>query len=130
MSELRREELKINKYFRKFVIKYCNRIGFDEIPNNIISEIKTNEKIDFISDWNYMTTLIILVEKIFEVNEILTRDNYVRFELAKNIIYQDKGMNKLDAFNNCIYHLLTEEWDEKKPFEYDSGESYLKEDYE
>lgn len=129
MDESITEDIERNKYFRKFFLQKNKDIGFGsmEVPQTTLCEIKTIENIDFSSNWNYMIALIILIENVFKIEQIITHSNYVRFEFHNSEkSYQDKGSSKIEAFSNCIYHILTEEWDEKKPYEYDSGESYLK----
>lgn len=109
----------VNKYFKKFVIENYNNIYFakkkqQEYVNNILQR----KSIHFESDWNYLMTLVEIIEHMFSVREINIAKNYCCFEFENDIRIQDKGMSKINAIYNCCFQALTELWKEElTPFE-------------
>ena len=106
----------INQYFRKFVSHYKDYIHFDEITFRIAKQIANTPGAPFDSDWNYLMTLVQLIEVIYCRHGFISQDNYFRFELENNERIQDKGSNKMDAIYSCCHRVLKEYWkDEAAP---------------
>lgn len=126
----------INSYFREFILfsNYYKYAFINQSENQPEYEtlifIKKNQDIPFHKKWEYMMVLVLAMEDQFDFYNIETHDNYVRFKFNRNDAMQDKGSNKLQAFYGCCFGTLEKLWKEKKPpFEFDSGDSFLLDDF-
>lgn len=118
----------INQYFGKFVLQHIG--SFDEIALKIAKQIENNHNAPFDSDWNYLMTLVQLIENRYCTNGFESADNYFGFhtETCQNI--QDKGETKMDAIYSCCHRALKEFWkDEPAPFFPRGCEPFDKEDF-
>jgi hypothetical protein len=71
-----------------------------------------------------LMVLVMLIEKTFNSEQIITHDNYVGFNFSE-IDIQDKGMTKLEAFYLVCYKTLLELWKEgKAPISYKNNEPF------
>jgi len=104
----KKDEKRINKYFRGFVIQNKNAI-WENGYSDIIKEIENKKEVFFNSDWNYLMALILTIENVFNIEEIISHYNYVRFKF-ENITIQDKGSSKLEAYYIVCFKTLKEFW--------------------
>ena len=105
-----KEIYEVNKYFGKFVTQNAN--SFDDFVLKIVKQIESNPNPPFDSDWNYLMTLVQLIEEMYCRQGFISDRNYFGFhtESGKNI--QDKGETKMDAIYSCCHRALKEFWKE------------------
>lgn len=105
---------KANKYLQKFVIEHQNNIFFsDKIQQKYVISIARGKEVHFDSNWNYLMTLVEIIEQVYSVREITLQNNYCCFELDNDYRIQDKGFSKLEAIYNCCFRVLKEFWKEE-----------------
>jgi hypothetical protein len=123
-----KEQLIINQYFKKFVTKhriFSNRRNND---NRILKEIEKQKIPEFHNNWNYLMFLVSTIEKHFKISRIVSHKNYVGFEFD-DVIIQDKGSTKQDAYFLVCFKTLKELWKEGEiSLNYQNTEPFDKED--
>ncbi len=120
-----KEKKALNKYFRDFVIANKDYFYDDDPEKSTVKKIQKHENIPFHKSWEYLMVLIQLIEKKYNIKNIETQDNYVRFSLGEFDGFQDKGMTKIAAFYSCCFKTLEILWKENKtPFNYNSHEPF------
>lgn len=102
----------INRYFQKFILSSQSYCHIDEPHTNIRKNIEHLHDVPFNSDWNYLMTLVQIIENKYCRMGFASQDNYFRFELGDYKSIQDKGMTKMDAIYSCCYRTLKEYWKE------------------
>jgi len=113
------EKQEINRYFQKFILlpqNHChieNHCNIDEPHANIRKKIEQLHNVPFNSDWNYLMTLVQIIENKFCRMGFVSEDNYCRFEFGDYKSIQDKGMTKMDAMYSCCYRTLKAYWKEE-----------------
>jgi hypothetical protein len=104
----------VNNYFQNFVIEYQSDIYFsDKIQQKYVINIAQGKEVHFDSNWNYLMTLVEIIEQVYSVREITLQNNYCCFVLDNDCRIQDKGFTKLDAIYNCCFQVLNEYWKEE-----------------
>ena len=106
------DEIKIaNTYCQQFIIKNQNYIYFcDKIKQKYVNNILKGNEIHFDSNWNYLMTLVQIIEEVYSVREVRMQTNYCIFEFNNDIRIQDKGMTKMNSIYNCCLRILNERW--------------------
>ncbi|MFN3760162.1 MAG: hypothetical protein ACK4SF_13210 [Algoriphagus aquaeductus] len=100
---------KINKYIKLYFERLnINSSNFDNI-NGTILEIKTDPNPEFHKKWNYLMTLVSVLESEFQIRNIVNHDNYTRFEFDK-INIQEKGVTKIESFYLVCVNTLNKYW--------------------
>lgn len=107
---------KINAYFKDFVIenRYC--YSFDTVLEENIKKIIDKTQPTFHKSWDELTTLMLIIEEVYNVKSIITEKNYYRFEFQNNKRIQDKGSTKIDALFSCCYRTLEKYWKTEAPY--------------
>ena len=130
MFSTKLEIQKINDYFKTFVLEHRNAVSFDEILNKNIIKIETTLNVNFHNNWEYLMTLTLIIEKVYNVQSIVTEDNYFRFELTNDERIQDKGSTKIEALFSCCYQVLEKYNIEKLPYFNRGSEPFDLEDFD
>lgn len=105
-----KEKREINRYFKIFVTTHISDSYFDEPESTIMGNIKQLDEIPFDSDWNYLMTLVQLIEDLYAHRGFVSDRNYFRFELGNEEFIQDKGPTKIDAIYSCCLNTLINYW--------------------
>ena len=92
--------LLINEYFNKFLLE----------NNNEESSLKDEKSLDFYNDWNALMKLVDKIENKFLIKSIISKKNYVGFEISETNYIQDKGINKKEAYFVVCFKTLKELW--------------------
>lgn len=122
-----KEKKQLNKYFREFILEKKDYLRDEEPESKTIKRISKNETIPFHRSWEYLMVLVQIIEKKWDLKNIETHDNYVRFSTGEFDGFQDKDSTKIDAFYSCCFKALEKLWkDQKPPFNYDSHEPFDK----
>ncbi len=115
-----KEEIKaINSYFKDFVLQH-NDSFFDELLDKTIKKIETEYETDFSENWENLTALMQVIERVYNLKSIITESNYYRFEFLNDENIQDKGATKIEALFSCCYQTLKKYWSENAP-NYNNG---------
>jgi hypothetical protein len=104
----------INRYLKKFVLTYMKGSYLNEPEATIIKNMEQLDEVPFDSDWNYLMTLVQLIEDLYAHGGFVSDRNYFRFETGKYQHIQDKGINKMDATYSCCVQALIKNWKEEK----------------
>ena len=110
-----KEKKLLNKYFREFILANKDCFWDDEPESKTIKKISKKDTIPFHSSWEYLMVLVQIIEKKWDLENIETHDNYVRFSFGKFDAVQDKGSNKIEAFYLCCFKILEKLWTDQKP---------------
>jgi len=120
-----KENKLLNKYFREFILANKDYFSENTIESKTITKIAKNESIPFHKSWEYLMVLVQIIEKKWDLKNIETHDNYVRFSTGEFDGFQDKDSTKIEAFYSCCFKTLEKLWkDQKPPFKYDSQEPF------
>lgn len=120
-----KEKQEINRYFKIFVTTHMSGYYFDEPEATIIKNMEQLDEVPFDSDWNFLMTLVQLIEKKYCYQGFVSDRNYFRFEIEDHRFIQDKGPTKMDAIYSCCLNTLINYWkEEKAPFFYQGGEPF------
>jgi len=120
----KKDQIEINKYFRNFVIQYKDVISFEANSYYIIKEIESKKELDFCNNWNYIMVLVLIIEKYYGINQIVSHDNYVGFKIENDTI-QDKSFSKLCAYYLVCFKTLKKFWKQGDfPFSYENTEPF------
>lgn len=103
---------KINRYFKKFISSNKRSAYFEEPEATIIKNMEQLDEVPFDSDWNYLMTLVQLIESMYCHHGFISDRNYFRFDIPKDRSVQDKGPTKMEAIYSCCYQALNENWKE------------------
>ena len=114
MNDTRSKEIyEINQYFHKFVSQHKDYFHFDDIAVRIGKQIENIPNVPFDSDWNYLMTLVQLIEEIYCHHGFISDRNYFGFHTETGQNIQDKGDTKMDAIYSCCHKALKEYWKEE-----------------
>ena len=130
MNDNRSKEIyEINQYFHKFVSQHKGYAHFDELALSIGKQIEKIPNVPFDSDWNYLMTLVQLIENVYCNNGFESRDNYFGFHTENGQNIQDKGETKMDAIYSCCHRALKEYWKEETAPSFSRGVEPFDEDF-
>ncbi|MBU2020299.1 MAG: hypothetical protein KJ941_11695 [Bacteroidetes bacterium] len=120
----KKERFQINEYFTEFLNQDNRLNNLRESGLFMPQTFWKNEEQSFHNNWTYMMLLVETIEAWFSVKEIVTADNYVRFDFSDYYI-QDKGGSKLEAFYLVCFKVLKKDWKEGQcPVVSDSHEPF------
>ena len=107
---------KINAYFKDFIIEHKGYTSFDTVLEENIKIIEAKSKPTFHKSFDNLTSLMLIIEKVYNIESIITHRNYYRFEFPNNKRIQDKGSTKMDALFSCCYQTLEKYWKTEAPY--------------
>lgn len=97
---------KTNNYLKSYIENLKeDSLNFYET----IEEIKNDPKPEFQKNWNYLMTLVSVLEKEFRITNIINHENYTRFEFD-DINIQDKAITKIESIYLVCVKTLNKYW--------------------
>jgi hypothetical protein len=126
---MKEEKHKLNR-LNAYLTEYVKEKGTYHISmDNIFDELnQENKVINFNSDWNYLMSLLEIIEENEPVEKMICDKNYFKLQAIKDdSSVQDKGSTKMEAiFHVCIQFLSTH-W-KMAPYNTRTSEPFDKED--
>lgn len=126
MNQKNQTIYRLNLYLTEYVSeKSTHHTSIKDIFDKPLQE---GEIINFHSDWNYLMSLLEMIEANTPVKKTICDRNYFKIQAANDEeSIQDKGTNKLEAIFKVCVQFLSANW-KKAPIDTRTNEPFDKDD--